>query len=267
MHALTTAPPSFPQVPGGFDLERVIDDFVFLCFFVGNDFLPHIPALEIRDGAIDMLIYSYKALLPSLGGYISDAGRVHLPRAEAVLREVAQFEEEVFERSRRREEGRARAQAARTMQEGGQAAPGAFGSLYPPRDNGQKLLWNAMKAFADAAVMDAVLPIPASSISSGFHKASFHLYLTLLNLHDASQPDGSFLVKCKRAPRKKGADEAGFVEHANGLLGAEGVGAEGGEASVECTVDDFNTRLALRLEKLEEAAASQPDVVRHADER
>ena len=74
-----------------------------------------------------------------------------------------------------------------TMQEGGQAAPGAFRSLYPPRDNGQKLLWNAMKAFADAAVMDAVLPIPASSISSGFHKASFHLYLTLLNLHDASQ--------------------------------------------------------------------------------
>ena len=89
MHALTTAPPSSPQVPGGFDLERVIDDFVFLCFFVGNDFLPHIPALEIRDGAIDMLIYSYKALLPSLGGYISDAGRVHLPRAEAVLMPMA----------------------------------------------------------------------------------------------------------------------------------------------------------------------------------
>ena len=76
-------------IPGGFDLERVVDDVVFLCFFVGNDFLPHIPALEIRDGAIDMLLHSYKTLLPKLGGYISDAGRVHLPRAEMILREVS----------------------------------------------------------------------------------------------------------------------------------------------------------------------------------
>ena len=64
----------FSSVPGGYDLERVIDDFVFLCFFVGNDFLPHIPALEIHDGAIDMLMCAYKALMPQLKGY--DSGRV-----------------------------------------------------------------------------------------------------------------------------------------------------------------------------------------------
>jgi 5'-3' exoribonuclease 2 len=50
-----------PNLPMPFDLENVIDDWILLCFFVGNDFLPHLPSLEIREGAIDKLVGIYKS--------------------------------------------------------------------------------------------------------------------------------------------------------------------------------------------------------------
>jgi 5'-3' exonuclease len=39
-----------------------IDDFVFLCFILGNDFLPHIPSLEILQDGIETIISLYKGV-------------------------------------------------------------------------------------------------------------------------------------------------------------------------------------------------------------
>ena len=66
------------STPFPFDPERAIDDWIFMCFFVGNDFLPHLPSLEIREGAIDMLIDIYKQLLPRMDGYLTENGQVRM---------------------------------------------------------------------------------------------------------------------------------------------------------------------------------------------
>ena len=49
-----------PAMKLRFDLERIIDDFVFFCFFIGNDFLPSLSALDIDEGSLDKLIEFYK---------------------------------------------------------------------------------------------------------------------------------------------------------------------------------------------------------------
>ena len=92
------------DLPFEWELERVIDDFVFLCFFVGNDFLPHLPSLEIREGAIERLIGIYKRLLPSMGGYISENGVLDMTRVDVLLSDLGAVEDNILKARKVREE-------------------------------------------------------------------------------------------------------------------------------------------------------------------
>ena len=50
---------------------RIIRDYIFICFMLGNDFMPHFPALNIRTIGIDLLLNAYNHVLGSIGKYLT----------------------------------------------------------------------------------------------------------------------------------------------------------------------------------------------------
>jgi len=80
-----------------FDLERVIDDFILMAFFVGNDFLPNLPHLHINEGALSLMFGVYKNVLPKAKGYINNGGEINLQRLSLLLDELSHVEYRFFE--------------------------------------------------------------------------------------------------------------------------------------------------------------------------
>lgn len=80
-----------------FDMERVIDDFILMAFFVGNDFLPNLPNLHINEGALALMFKVYKSVLPKAGGYINERGVINLERLALLLDELSAVEYRFFE--------------------------------------------------------------------------------------------------------------------------------------------------------------------------
>lgn len=79
------------------DLERLIDDFILLCFLVGNDFLPTLPTLNIAEGSLNFIIDTYRKVLPMIGDYITKRGEINLAHLEAFFRTFCQGEENNFD--------------------------------------------------------------------------------------------------------------------------------------------------------------------------
>lgn len=84
-----------------FDNKTVIDDFIFICFLVGNDFLPHIPSIEIIKDGIELMIDIYKEVCKVNGHFTYKTNklktRINLKSFKVFMNVIGMFEKQNFE--------------------------------------------------------------------------------------------------------------------------------------------------------------------------
>ncbi|KAF3850299.1 hypothetical protein F7725_020018 [Dissostichus mawsoni] len=124
------------SLPFPFDFERSIDDWVFMCFFVGNDFLPHLPSLEIREGAIDRLVTIYKDVVHKTGAVGVAEDNIFKKRKE---------DDEGFKRRMKEKKKRMKNERGPAHMTSGQFAPQALGRRDKPDADAAQSLKASMK--------------------------------------------------------------------------------------------------------------------------
>ncbi|EAA22935.1 very similar to mouse Dhm1 and Dhm2-related, partial [Plasmodium yoelii yoelii] len=81
-----------------FSINRVVDDIVFLSFLVGNDFLPHIPNIDINEGSMNEIFNSYIFYIYKYSNYITYKDKVHIERLKIVLKILSGQEFQYFKK-------------------------------------------------------------------------------------------------------------------------------------------------------------------------
>ena len=72
-------------------------DYVFITFMLGNDFLPHFPALNIRTSGMDILLETYHDIIPP-DKYINDGERINWKLFKKFIRSLSQLEEDIIQK-------------------------------------------------------------------------------------------------------------------------------------------------------------------------
>lgn len=79
-------------------LPRRVFDYAFLCFMLGNDFLPHFPAINIRTTGIHSLLDAYKSCLGNRDEFLVDVvqGIIHWQSFGKIIKYLCAIEETLF---------------------------------------------------------------------------------------------------------------------------------------------------------------------------
>jgi 5'-3' exonuclease len=75
--------------------QDFINDFILMCMFVGNDFIPRFPGLIIKDDAIDIFLQIYKKFIVS-NDHLTKGTLLNIPSILLLLKDVGAVEDNLF---------------------------------------------------------------------------------------------------------------------------------------------------------------------------
>ena len=73
-----------------------IYDYIFLCFFLGNDFMPHFPAINIRTGGVEKMLQAYKSTIGNTNENLTDGKIIYWKNVRKIVEFLAKNELEFF---------------------------------------------------------------------------------------------------------------------------------------------------------------------------
>ena len=99
-----------------------ITDYIFMCFLLGNDFMPHFPALNIRTVGIDILLNVYRETLGKTNKYLTNGNKIMWKNFCDFLENIARQEDTLL-----MDEHKKRDKFARRFESGGGGRGSSFG--------------------------------------------------------------------------------------------------------------------------------------------
>lgn len=79
--------------------QSIINDYVFICVLLGNDFVPSLSFLKIKDGAVDILLDAYRDTCSdsTIVAYNSEDYTVNMSALESFIQRLKEQEDELMQ--------------------------------------------------------------------------------------------------------------------------------------------------------------------------